>query len=173
MYMLCSEPKRWMLQFFLHNYFKHFTQAAQFINKKYQNVTISEKEFYKTISFHIVCCAVQDTTICNRIYWTPENLFGKQSDSYMYSAKLSSSKVVYAMYKVVLAFEYIERTSKMLSNEFFGKQFCWGCVNIPFPSLDHKLAIVFRCPHEDKRYVTLLNKLFSSISIHKMVISCL
>lgn len=47
-----------MLQFFLHNYFKRFKLAAEFINKKYQNVTISAKEFYKTISFHIVCCAV-------------------------------------------------------------------------------------------------------------------
>lgn len=91
----------------------------------------------------------------------------------MYLAKLRSFKVVYAMYKVVLAFEFIERTSKMLSNEFFGKQFRWGCVNIPPPSSDHTLAIVFRCPHEDKRCVTLLNKLFSSVSIHRMVISCL
>lgn len=91
----------------------------------------------------------------------------------MYSAKLRSSKVVYAMYKVVLAFEYIERTSKMLSNEFFGKQFRWGYVNIPSPSSGHTLAIVFRCPRKDKRYVTLLNRLFSSISIHRMVISCL
>lgn len=49
----------------------------------------------------------------------------------MYSAKLRSSKVVYAMYKVVLAFEYIERTSKMLSNEFFESSFV-GDVSI-FP----------------------------------------
>ena len=61
----------------------------------------------------------------------------------MYSAKLRSSKVVYAMYKVVLAFEYIERTSKMLSNEFFGKQFRWGCVNIPSPSSDTRLLLSF------------------------------
>ena len=28
------------------------------ISKKYQNVTISAKECYKTNSYHIVCCAV-------------------------------------------------------------------------------------------------------------------
>lgn len=61
----------------------------------------------------------------------------------MYSAKLRSSKVVYAMYKVVLAFEYIERTSKMLSNEFFGKQFRWGYVNIPSPLRTTRLLLSF------------------------------
>lgn len=61
----------------------------------------------------------------------------------MYSAKLRSSKVVYAMYKVVLAFEYIERTSKMLSNEFFGKQFRWDMSIFPLRLRTTRLLLSF------------------------------
>lgn len=47
-----------MLQFFLHNYFKRFKLAAEFINKKYQNVTISGKGILQNnlFSYCLLCC---------------------------------------------------------------------------------------------------------------------
>ena len=47
-----------MLQFFLHNYFKHFKLASQFINKKYQKCDHFGKGILQNnlFSYCLLCC---------------------------------------------------------------------------------------------------------------------